>query len=94
MNKKNAANKEIVIVGVGGAGNNTVNRLSKQNLEFARLLAVNTDKQQFKVLGDKVETVLIGKKLLKGKRHRWESYDGDEGSSSGLPIAQTTASRC
>jgi len=35
----------IVIVGAGGAGNNTVNRLYNIGVEGAETIAINTDKQ-------------------------------------------------
>lgn len=67
MKKKTTADKKVVIVGVGGAGNNTVNRLSRQNLGSMKILALNTDRSHFKALNKKIGKMLIGKKLLKGK---------------------------
>ncbi|MFC2154752.1 cell division protein FtsZ, partial [Candidatus Altiarchaeota archaeon] len=36
---------KIVVLGTGGAGNNTVNRLEHIGVEGAHLVAANTDKQ-------------------------------------------------
>ena len=50
----------IVIVGCGGAGNNTVNRLYNIGVDGAETIALNTDKQH-------LETIESDKKLLVGK---------------------------
>ncbi len=55
----------IVIVGCGGAGNNTVNRLYHMGVSGAETIAMNTDKQHLDMVqADK--RVLIGKSLTKG----------------------------
>jgi len=55
----------IVIVGCGGAGNNTVNRIHHMGVAGAETIAVNTDKQHLDMVqADK--RVLIGKSLTKG----------------------------
>lgn len=57
---------KIVVLGTGGAGNNTVNRLQHIGLEGAELMAVNTDKQDLKKLGGNITKVMIGAKLMRG----------------------------
>ena len=55
----------IKIIGCGGAGNNTINRLMKIGIRGANCVAVNTDCQHL----DSVEShikILIGKNLTKG----------------------------
>ncbi|HRD25932.1 MAG TPA: cell division protein FtsZ [Methanoculleus sp.] len=55
----------IVIVGCGGAGNNTVNRLYHMQVTGAETIAINTDKQHLDMIrADK--RVLVGKSLTKG----------------------------
>jgi len=55
----------IVIVGCGGAGNNTINRLYHMQVNGAETIAVNTDKQHLDMIqADK--RVLVGKSLTKG----------------------------
>ncbi|MCX6694565.1 MAG: cell division protein FtsZ [Methanomicrobiales archaeon] len=55
----------IVIVGCGGAGNNTVNRLHHMSVAGAETIAINTDKQHLDMVqADK--RVLIGKSLTRG----------------------------
>src|SRR5512139_1997497 len=55
----------IVIIGCGGAGNNTVNRLHHMGVAGAETIAVNTDKQHLDVIkADK--KILVGKSLTRG----------------------------
>jgi len=56
---------KIVVVGCGGAGNNTVSRLKQLGVDSATTIAINTDKQHLlMVKADK--KVLIGRSLTKG----------------------------
>ncbi|WP_321507817.1 cell division protein FtsZ [uncultured Methanoregula sp.] len=55
----------IVIIGCGGAGNNTVNRIHHMGVAGAETIAINTDKQHLDMIqADK--RILIGKSLTKG----------------------------
>ena len=52
----------IVIIGCGGGGNNTVNRIHHMGVAGAETIAINTDKQHLDMIqADK--RVLIGKSL-------------------------------
>ncbi len=55
----------IVIVGCGGAGNNTVNRLYNIGVDGADTVAINTDKQHLKMIEADTK-VLVGKSLTNG----------------------------
>lgn len=56
---------KILVVGVGGAGNNAVNRMIEENIVGVEFVCVNTDKQHLKTC--KAPTcVQIGEKLTKG----------------------------
>ena len=57
---------KIVTIGVGGAGNNTVNRLLKVGVKGTELVAVNTDVTHFKIVDDRIKKILIGKSITKG----------------------------
>jgi cell division protein FtsZ len=57
---------KIVTIGVGGAGNNTINRLLKVGVKGTELVAVNTDVQHFKIIDDRIKKILIGKTITKG----------------------------
>jgi len=63
-NEAEAAAK-IIVVGVGGAGNNAVNRMIDENISGVEFIGINTDKQALKLC--KAPTSLqIGEKLTKG----------------------------
>ncbi|QZA87472.1 cell division protein FtsZ [Salinarchaeum sp. IM2453] len=55
----------IVIVGCGGAGNNTVNRLYNIGVDGAESVAINTDKQHLQMIEADTK-ILIGKSLTEG----------------------------
>jgi cell division protein FtsZ len=55
----------IVIVGCGGAGNNTVNRLYNIGVNGAESVAINTDKQHLKMIEADTK-ILVGKSLTNG----------------------------
>ena len=57
---------KIVTVGVGGGGNNTINRLIKFGVKGTELVAVNTDAQHLNLIHEKAKKVLIGKSITKG----------------------------
>ena len=58
-------NARILVVGVGGAGNNAVNRMVDENIEGVEFVGVNTDKQALSLC--KAKTLIqIGEKLTKG----------------------------
>jgi cell division protein FtsZ len=57
---------KIVTVGVGGGGNNTVNRLIKSGVKGTELVAINTDNQHLKYMHERAKRVLIGKTITKG----------------------------
>lgn len=56
----------IVVVGVGGGGNNTINRLIRSGVKGCDLVAVNTDRQHLNMIHEKAKKVLIGKSITKG----------------------------
>ncbi|MDO4489045.1 MAG: cell division protein FtsZ [Eubacteriales bacterium] len=55
----------IIVVGVGGAGNNAVNRMVDDNVSGVEFIAVNTDKQALQYCKAPT-TMQIGEKLTKG----------------------------
>ncbi|APW97974.1 cell division protein FtsZ [Halobiforma lacisalsi AJ5] len=55
----------IVIVGCGGAGNNTINRLYNIGVDGADTVAINTDKQHLKMIEADTK-ILVGKSLTNG----------------------------
>lgn len=65
MTNEAEAAAKIIVVGVGGAGNNAVNRMIDESIGGVEFIGINTDKQ---ALADcKAPTVLqVGEKLTKG----------------------------
>ncbi len=56
----------IVVIGTGGAGNNSVSLLNKHGIKGAEIYAVNTDLQALQ-LADADKKILIGKNLTLGR---------------------------
>ena len=56
---------KIIVVGVGGAGNNAVNRMVESNIAGVEFIGINTDRQALQMC--KAPTAIqIGEKLTKG----------------------------
>ena len=65
INDDTEASAKIIVVGVGGAGNNAVNRMVDENIGGVEFIGINTYKQALKLC--KAPTALqIGEKLTKG----------------------------
>lgn len=63
-NESEAAAK-IIVVGVGGGGNNAVNRMIDEQIAGVEFIAINTDKQALQL--SKAPTLMqIGDKITKG----------------------------
>ena len=57
---------KIIVVGVGGAGNNVVNRMIEDGIQGVEYICVNTDSQQLKKCKCS-SCIQIGEKLTKGR---------------------------
>lgn len=57
---------KIVVAGVGGGGNNTLQRLLKFGVKGADLVAINTDNQHLSTLDERITKILIGKSITRG----------------------------
>ncbi|MBI5881385.1 cell division protein FtsZ, partial [archaeon] len=55
----------IKVVGVGGAGNNTINRITEVGIKGAQIIAVNTDAQDL-LYTNAEKKILIGKEITGG----------------------------
>ena len=64
-NAVNASFAKIKVIGVGGAGNNAVNRMIESQLKNVDFIAINTDHQAL-TMSKADDTVQIGEKLTKG----------------------------
>lgn len=57
---------KITVIGAGGGGNNTVNRLKRMGVKGANLVAINTDNQHLKAMDEGIDKILIGKSITRG----------------------------
>ena len=57
---------QILVVGVGGGGNNAINRMIAGGVKSAKFLAVNTDKQAL-MISNAQDQIQIGEKLTRGR---------------------------
>lgn len=58
-------NARIIVIGVGGGGNNAVNRMIDENITGVEFIAANTDKQALDLSNAPVR-IQLGEKLTKG----------------------------
>lgn len=65
ISNEELAQAKILVIGVGGAGNNAVNRMVDESIEGVDLIGINTDKQALD-LCKAATRVQIGEKLTKG----------------------------
>ncbi|MEM2109009.1 MAG: cell division protein FtsZ [Candidatus Odinarchaeota archaeon] len=65
MPVKTEGNARIVVVGAGGGGNNTVNRLMTLGIQGAECIAVNTDRQHLDFVKAN-KKILIGEMITRG----------------------------
>lgn len=65
MNEKKASVAKIIVIGVGGGGNNAVNRMIEDQLNGVEFIAVNTDVQALQCSKASVK-IQIGEKLTRG----------------------------
>ena len=65
MNNEAESTAKILVVGVGGAGNNAVNRMIDEGIKGVDFVCVNTDKQHLRSCKAPL-SMQIGEKLTKG----------------------------
>ena len=72
---------KIIVVGVGGAGNNAVNRMIDENISGVEFIGINTDSQALQLC--KAPTAIqIGEKLTGGKKCLRFTQCGTKGDGS------------
>ena len=72
-----ARQANIKVVGIGGAGNNTISRMLQVGIVGAEVIAINTDAQDLLYTGADAK-VLIGKDLTKGLGAGADPHMGEE----------------
>ena len=55
---------KIIVVGVGGAGNNAVNRMIDERIDGVDFIGVNTDKQALQLCKEAIPTSIQGKVVV------------------------------
>ena len=65
MTNESESAAKIIVIGVGGAGNNAVNRMVEEKIAGVEFIGVNTDKQALQ-LCKAPTTIQIGEKVTKG----------------------------
>ena len=65
MTNDQESSAKIIVVGVGGAGNNAVNRMIDENIGGVEFIGINTDSQAL-TLCKAPTAIQIGEKLTKG----------------------------
>ena len=65
MSNEAEAAAKIIVIGVGGAGNNAVNRMVDETIAGVEFIGINTDKQALD-LCRAPHTIQIGEKVTKG----------------------------
>ena len=63
--KQKIGQANIIIIGAGGAGNNTIDRLMKIGIMGATCIGINTDQQHLDAI-DADDKMLIGRNLTRG----------------------------
>lgn len=57
---------KICVIGAGGAGCNSINRLARAGIKGADLIAINTDRLHLTTISESVKKVLIGASITRG----------------------------
>ncbi|MFH1780362.1 MAG: cell division protein FtsZ [Candidatus Micrarchaeota archaeon] len=60
------ASPRIMVIGSGGAGCNSINRLARMGIKGAELVAINTDRNHLSIISDNARKILIGASLTRG----------------------------
>ncbi len=56
----------IMVIGTGGAGCNSVNRLARSGIKGAELVAINTDRMHLTMINESAKKILIGASITRG----------------------------
>ena len=65
-NERDTSAANLLVIGVGGAGNNVVNRMVNGGVQGVEFIAINTDKPAL-AMSNADQTIQIGEKLTHGQ---------------------------
>ncbi|MDF2820749.1 MAG: cell division protein FtsZ [Clostridiales bacterium] len=88
MNEENTAAK-IVVIGIGGAGNNAVNRMIDENMTGVEFIAINTDSQALNMSRATIK-IQIGEKLTRGLGAGAEPEKGCKAAEESQDVIENT----
>ena len=74
MNNNISQVVKILVIGIGGGGNNAVNRMVAANITSAEFVAINTDKQAL-LMSKATHRVQIGEKLTNTEGYYGKFFD-------------------
>ena len=77
----------IVVIGVGGGGNNAVNRMMDSQVQLVEFMCINTDKQAL-ALSKAPVTLQIGEKLTKGLGAGAQPEVGQKAAEESIEVIQ------
>ena len=80
---------KIKVIGIGGAGNNAINRMVEYGLKGAEFIAVNTDMQALNISRASVK-IQIGEKITRGLG---SGGDPDTGKHAAIESKQAVKGR-
>ena len=93
MSNEAESSAKIIVIGVGGAGNNAVNRMVEEAIGGVEFVGVNTDKQALTLC--KAPTVLqIGEKITKGLGAGAQPEVGQKAAEESIEEVNTVNGRC
>ena len=97
VNKEKKTPCRMMVVGVGGAGNNAINRMINMGMDYVEYLAVNTDTQDLmdnkalKILQIGKDGLGAGAKPDKGQKAAEDCRDAIEAALEGVKMVFITA---
>lgn len=81
----------ILVMGIGGAGNNAVNRMIESGVELVEFIGINTDRQAL-ALSKAPVTIQIGEKLTKGLGAGAQPEIGQKAAEESMEVIQKAVS--
>ena len=81
----------ILVLGIGGAGNNAVNRMIDSGVELVEFIGINTDRQAL-ALSKAPVTIQIGEKLTKGLGAGAQPEIGQKAAEESMEVIQKAVS--
>ncbi|MCK4327322.1 MAG: cell division protein FtsZ [Candidatus Diapherotrites archaeon] len=85
VSERSADGPKIVVIGCGGGGSNSVNRIAKMGVSGAELVALNTDRLHLNLVNGAIKKLLIGKTVTRGLGAGGYPEIGEKAAESSRP---------